>query len=322
MGTKVLAEYLGAQKDVLSVLETAWDNYLQNILKLAEYKPMKYTPALAVAAKVRIADARALPDFQARSGLAEELRIILVRKGGLCLNDFQLLKGYIDEAWKGEDEALRKPNYEEAGQNYYRDASREDWESVQSIGDSMKLYINNKLTVLTGAGMMPVNFQAEVETRRLEFEGVYADFKTAEQTQVATQNRIKAINTCYKEGMEMMLDAQRVYANDAAVRSLFVFSTLLDMINPKTAGVLGLIQDDETHEPLDDVTITFMPENEPGIVVKTNAEGEYASLQMRAQVYKVLVERVGYESIEDEVDVVTGTVTIRRYRMKLATPNP
>lgn len=118
METEVIASYPCSQKDVVSVLETAWENYGLNIVKLTAYKPAKYTAALANEAKLRIAAARALPDFQARSGEAEELRIKLQKQAGFCLNDFQLLKGYIDDVYKGEDVALRKPNYEEAGQAY------------------------------------------------------------------------------------------------------------------------------------------------------------------------------------------------------------
>lgn len=180
----------------------------------------------------------------------------------------------------------------------------------------MKTYIAAKLGKLTTDGNMPASFQTDVDGWISDFEKDYGDFKVAEQTQVATAAKVKALNACFVEGMDMMKDAQRVFVNDAEVRSLFVFSILLDMINPKTAGVRGLIQDTETHVALTDVSITFTPENEPAIVVKSDEEGEYASLRMRAQVYKVKVEKVGYVTIEDEVLVVTGTVTVRKYRME------
>ncbi len=154
----VTAEYNGAQKDVLSVMETAWDNYGLHIEKLSLNKPTKYVPALKGEAKDRIKAARALPDLQARNGKAEELRIDVKKAAADCLQDFQLLKGYIEEAFKGDNEDKRKPNFEEAGQEYYRDASREDWESVQSLTDSMKLYISEKLGVLTTDGDMPALF--------------------------------------------------------------------------------------------------------------------------------------------------------------------
>ncbi len=225
MDTETKAEYPCAQKDVISVLETVWANYVNNIAPLSGYKPAKYNAALAVDAKGRIAAARALPDFQARSGKAEELLNDVRKKADLCLNGFQLLKGYIDDAFKGENEVQRKPNYEEAGQNYYRDASREDWESVQGLCDSMKGYITEKLAKLTTDGNMPATFQADVNGWIADFETFYGDFKEAEQTQVATATKLKALNACYEEGMDMMKDAQRVFAKEPEVKSLFVFAT-------------------------------------------------------------------------------------------------
>ncbi|MFN8321066.1 MAG: carboxypeptidase-like regulatory domain-containing protein [Chitinophagales bacterium] len=316
METEVTASYPCSQKDLISVLETAWDNYDMHLDKLMAYKPAKYTALLASEAKARIAAARTLPDYQARSGEAEELRIKLVREAGYCLNDFQLLKGYIDDVFKGEDVPMRKPNYEEAGQAYYRDGSREDWESVQGLGDSMKIYIEAKLSALTGPGNMPATFQAEVESRRKDFEKTYWQFKVAEQTQEATAAKVRALNACYTEGMDMMKDAQRVYVNDAGVRSLFVFATLLDMVNPKTAGVRGRVQDTDTHAGLAGVTITFTPENEPAIVVTSEEDGYFVSLQMRAQRYGMKTELPGYTLQETEVIVETGTVSTKNISLK------
>lgn len=182
----------------------------------------------------------------------------------------------------------------------------------------MKSYIAAKLGDLTGAGNMPASFEGEVESRRVDFEKTYAKFKVAEQTQVATAEKVKALNACYTEGMDMMKDAQRVYVNDAAIRSLFVFATLLDLVNPKTAGVRGRVQDTDTHEPLAGVQpSTLLPENEPAIVVTSDNEGLYASLQMRAQGYKMKVELAGYILQEMEVVVETGTVSsVRNVSLK------
>ncbi len=308
-------EYPCAQKDAYSVLETAWGNYATHIAPFTNYKPSKYILALAATAKLRIKAARELPDFQARSGLAEELKIMVGQKATLCLNDFQLLKGYIDEAFKGDNIALRKPNYEEAGQLYYREAAQNDWESVQSLGDSMKGYIDSKLAVLTTDGAMPGTFEGEVEGRRLLFEEKYAAFKAAEQTQVATAEKVTATNACYREGMDMMKDGQRVFVNDPDIKSLFVFASLLDMINPKVAGIKGRLQDSVTNVNLTGATGTFTPEGEPAIITETDENGEYAVLRLRAGTYQVKWVLAGYIILEDTVVIELQTVKTKNYKL-------
>ncbi len=139
---------------------------------------------------------------------------------------------------------------------------------------------------------------------------------------MATAKRIKAINACYNEGMEMMTDAQRVHANEPEIKSLFVYATLLEMINPKTAGVRGKLQDADTHEPLVGATGTFTSENEPVIIVTTDEEGEYGSLQMRVGFYKVKWEMTGYETVEGEIEITEHTVIVRNYRLKKETLPP
>ncbi len=96
------------------------------------------------------------------------------------------------------------------------------------------------------------------------------------------------------------------------------------MINPKTAGVRGKLQDFVTHEPLIGATGTFTPENEPAVTVRTDEEGEYGSRQMRVGVYKVKWEMAGYEIVEDEVTITEHTVIVRNYRLnkEIAPPTP
>ncbi len=315
METTISHEYPCAQKDAYSVLDTAWDNYLQHLAAFSAYKPGKYTAALAAQAKLRIKMARELPDNQARSGLAEELRIGVELKGAVLLNDFQLLKGYIDEAYQGDDVAYRKPNYEEAGQLYYRDASRGDWESVMSLGDSMRGYITLKLSVLMTNGQMPASFETTVSGHFTDFEQAYSAYKQAEQTQVATAEKVAATNACYREGIDMMKDGQRLFVHDVDIKALFVFNTILDMINPRVAGVKGRIQAAVTNVNVVGAKGTFSPEGEPAVLAETDENGEYALLRLRAGTYHVKWEMEGFVPVEEDVVIELQTVKTKNYKM-------
>ncbi|MBK7042119.1 MAG: hypothetical protein IPH46_17125 [Bacteroidetes bacterium] len=99
-----------------------------------------------------------MPDDDARSGASELLHIGLVNMGNVCTQNFQFLKGYIDTAFT--DPAVQKVQYVIAGQNYYRDATRGDWEAMVSMNTSAKNYLANagNVTALTAGLNMPPAF--------------------------------------------------------------------------------------------------------------------------------------------------------------------
>lgn len=107
-------------------------------MHLARFTAFKalYTLPFKTTALAAIASAKALPDDDARSGASELLHIGLVNMGNTCLQNFQFLKAYIDTAYT--DPAVQKVQYVIAGQNYYRDASRGDWESMVLMNTSAK----------------------------------------------------------------------------------------------------------------------------------------------------------------------------------------
>jgi hypothetical protein len=98
---------------------------------------------------------------------------------------------------------VQKVQYVIAGQNYYRDASRQDWESMVSMNTSAKNYLANaaNVTALTAGNNMPATFVTTQKTASDNFDVQYANFKLAEETSVETATKIKANNLIFQAGM-------------------------------------------------------------------------------------------------------------------------
>src|SRR3972149_3582174 len=191
--------YNCSQQDLYSALNTLWDNYGQDLADFTAYKP-SYTAAVRAAAKAAIAAAKALPDDQARGAAAEQLRIKVAKKADVVIGNFLQTKGYINGVFAQE---FRKPNYESAGQNNYRKATNDDWESVSGMGTSMNNYLAlNNVLLQAGGTNMPAGFPATVAANVTSFETDYAAFKLASETGVATNTKILAKNACYTTGRE------------------------------------------------------------------------------------------------------------------------
>ncbi|MBP6050156.1 MAG: hypothetical protein KA526_11785, partial [Chitinophagales bacterium] len=241
MADIVNKDYPCSQKDLYSVLETAWGNNGVHLARFTAFKAL-YTLPFKTSALSAVAVAKALPDDDARSGASELLHIGLVNMGKICLQNFQFLKSYIDTAFT--DPAVQKVQYVIAGQNSYRDASRQDWESMVSMNTSAKNYLANagNVTSLTANNNMPAGFVATQKTASDNFDLQYANFKMAEETSVETANKIKANNLCYHAGISMLKDAQVIFMNEPEILTKFVFSNLLALINPPVAGIKGNIK--------------------------------------------------------------------------------
>ena len=176
MADEVKNEYPCSQKDLYSIMETAWRNFDEHQFEFAALKAL-YTVLYSTNAKAAIAAAKALPDNQARGEAAESLRVSLVDQAETCRQNFQKLKSYIVTAYPNK--ALHKGKFEAAGQLYYDGASNEDWESVSQLNQSGSNFIAaNSVALLAGANM-PVGFQAAYDGDASTFLSTYDNFKVA-----------------------------------------------------------------------------------------------------------------------------------------------
>lgn len=276
MANYVKPEYPCSQKDLYSILETAWANYQLKLNNFTAHKAI-YTAGYKTAALAAVAAAKALPDESTRSAAAESLRITLVKAGKTCLLNFQTLKSYIETAFADRDQW--PVQFKAAGGDYYREASQEDWESMELMNQSAKNYLtaNNSLLLGTAPNLnMPATFTANFTAAATSFSTQYLAFKSAEETSTATAAKVAANNACYRTLMGMFRDGQIIFANDLETRKLFVFSNLLDLINPPVAGIRGEVKASGTNEPLH-ATLSIQKDGEMATEIATEDDGSYSS---------------------------------------------
>ncbi len=309
MADIVNKDYPCSQKDLYSVLETAWGNYGVHLARFTGYKAL-YTLPFKTTALSAIATAKAMPDDDARSGASELLHIGLVAMGKICLQNFQFLKGYIDTAFT--DPAVQKVQYVIAGQNSYRDASRGDWESMVSLNTSAKNYLAlpANVTALTANNNMPPAFVATQKTGSDNFDVQYNSFKLAEETSVETANKIKANNLCYHAGISMLNDGQKIFMNEPEILTKFVFSNLLALINPPVAGIKGNIKEAVTNAVVPNVVLTAQKEGGVAQPIEVDVDGVFGE-QLSEGKYSIRVSAVGYVEQSFDLDLkLTGLKTL------------
>ena len=308
MANTVKADYPCSQKDLYSVLETAWGNNGVHLTRFTAFKAL-YTLPFKTAALAAIAAAKAMPDDDARSGASELLHIGLENMGAICTQNFQILKAYIDTAYP--DPAVQKVQYVIAGQNYYRDAARGDWESMVLLNTNAKNYLGAaaNVTALTAGNNMPAAFVATQKTGSDNFDAQYSSFKLAEETSVETANKIKTNNICYHSCMSMLKDAQVIFMNEPEILTKFVFGNLLALINPPVAGVKGSIKEVGTNASIIGAQLTAQLDGDIAKAIDVDDAGEF-SQELKEGNYTLTVSAAGYITQTINVDLkLTGLKT-------------
>jgi hypothetical protein len=309
MADTVNKDYPCSQMDLYSVLETAWGNYGVHLARFTAFKAL-YTLPYKTTALAAISAAKTMPDDDARSGASELLHIGLVSMGNICTQNFQFLKSYIDTAYP--DPQVQKVQYVIAGQNYYRDATRGDWESMVLMNTNAKNYLAlpANVTALTAGNNMPPAFVATQKTGSDNFDAQYNSFKLAEETSVETANKIKANNLCYHTGIAMLKDAQVIFMNEPEIMTKFVFRNLLDLINPPVAGIKGTIKESVTNSVIANATISVQKDGAPAEAVVVDVNGDFGK-QLAEGHYSITVGAVGYVEQVFDLDLkLTGLKTM------------
>lgn len=301
--------YKCTQQQLYAVANLGWQNYLDNLTDFTNYKA-KYTAALGNDAIAAVLAAKNLPNEQARGSVPESLRIQVVQAGLICLDNWQKLKGYINEAFPG----MQKPKLQAAGSAYYRQASNEGWEQMQSMLTSASTFIvDNSPALSQGGDNMPAAFPAKFEADKTDFESKYTAYLNASLGSVSsTGNKIAANNAVYDALLKMFADGQIIYRTDAMKKMLFVFDTLIGFVSvPGATGLRIVAKEKLTALPLPGLAVTAQPGNIQG----TTDENGVLVLSMPENTYSITGIKAGYQTFTEEVDITTGVVSRREVEL-------
>ena len=297
------SNYKCTQQELYEVANLAWRNYSDNLACFTNHKA-RYTAALADAAVEAIRAARNLPEGQSNSAGSETLRIQLEQAVDTCLNNWQILKSYIADAFLVEEQ---KPMLEAAGSGYYRQASGKSWPQMQSLLSSASKFITDHAeTLAQGGNNMPATFPTKFATDKAVFQTKYSDFlASAVNSTSSTNAKITANNAVYDSLIKMLDDGQLIFTNEPAKKSLFVFDTLLSYISSAQAGLRIIAKEKITELPVEGFSITIHPGNLRGA---TDANGVLI-LSLPENTYNIIGIKDGYETFSEEVNIITGVIS-------------
>lgn len=253
-------KYACTTQELYSVCETGWENCSDNLADFTAFKKF-YDAAYITAKEGAIAAAKLLPDEETRVGEHEVERVQLVPLLDDCLDNFQRLSAYIQDAFPKSEWKARK---ESAGGNYYKRASEENWEDTVAMNNAMHAFITTNLAALTAGDNMPATFQGDVSADGAAFLLKYNSFKAKRQTKPATEDKTAANNAIYDDLQKMFKDGTTIYRKNAGKKSLFVFSTIKDMVSPPGSASLK-------------VSVITLPDNAaaPNAAISMQADGGY-----------------------------------------------
>lgn len=295
--------YDSTQQEIYSIADTIYENLTANLADMAAYKPGKYTAAFLITLKGRRTSAMALPDEDQRTSVFETLKTELVDERIKCTNNFDDLKGYIDD---GFPVAVRKIKYEEAGGNFMRDALKNNWEKVVGLNQAMVDFIALYPAELA-AGFMPPPFRGTVSTDEGTFNSKYTAFKNARQTGVATGAKITANNLVDDDLKDLQRDAQKVYRNDAEKLKLFTISVVKAIVSPPGSASLKITcKQKVTNLPKQGLLITIQSRDGVAIQLTTDATGVVVFENIDPADYNVVIVVPGFPNIMKVKEVNTG----------------
>jgi hypothetical protein len=301
---QIQSNYNCTQQELYEVAKVGWRNYKNSLADFTNHKG-KYTPALADEALGAILAAQNLPDGQAWGAGSETLRIQLEQAVDTCLNNWQILKSYITDAFLVEEQ---KPMLEAAGSKYYTSASGKSWPQMQSLLISASKFINDNSEALSrGGNNMPATFPTKFATDKAVFQTKYSAFlESAVNGNSGTNAKITANNAVYDSLIKMFEDGQLIYKNDPVKKPLFAFDTLLSYIGaPGQAGLRIIAKEKTTELPVAGFSVTIQPGNLRGA---TDANGVLI-LSLPENTYNIVGIKDGYETFSEEVDIVTGVIS-------------
>lgn len=280
-----------SQADLYLLLPLAWQHYLENQAAFGAYKKTKYTPLLAEEAMARLEAAMKLPSLQARGAMPEATRVELAKQTEEFLDVWNLLDGYIEEAYdaEGKYKAMR----EAAGSKLYVPAQRLDWGAANDMVNMALAFVDTNLEVLKTKGDMDDNFVVTLKAEGEDVRRVVRRYlKEQQDAEDGTDAKTLANEACFAEFQAMSRDAQRIFRRKPELAAKFQAQGLLETVRgTRQAGIRGVVTDADGQD-VAGATVT-VPGVE-GATAVTDEDGRYF-IPLASGTYTVVVSGEGFD---------------------------
>lgn len=304
--TTTKAKYKSTQPALYATVRAILRSMLLYIAQFTAFKG-KYDAAFVAAQQLKVDTAEAMKDDQQRGADAELFRTQLVTLNRTVLDNFQDLKSYINEVFL---EVERKSQYEAAGQQYFNNGAENNWEKTKQLTVASISYIAaNSVKLLNGGLNMPATFEPDYKADALDFVNKYDAFIDAKKQKDNTENKIVANNALYDLAQDLCLDGQKVFRSDAGKAEEFIYSKVLESIDPPgsaSLNVTGLLS--ETGDPAKGAKFSYILEDDTvtnSIVLGLDGKGKVENADPGR--YTWLLEMDGREPAKGLKEIGKGT---------------
>ncbi|MBL7815449.1 MAG: carboxypeptidase regulatory-like domain-containing protein [Saprospiraceae bacterium] len=293
--------YSCSQPELYVICRKGWDLCETQLPAFTAYK-QKYSPAFVVENQTMINAADAMYDSRARYATAQNLRIDLVDKKDDVLEVFQLLKGYIEDAYRSDK---AKTMIQAAGQQFYVKSSACNWVSVSAMLSAMAPFVTNNLADLTANNNMPADFATQIQTLKTEFDALYKSWSEADIAAYnETEEKVLANNGIFNNLKTMLADAQKVFRKDEAMALKFTWDDLMAQVRgTRPSGINVKTINGANKKAVGNVKLTF---TDIDMVVTTDADGLAKITDIPIGKYTLVIEAEGFE-----------TITMKKYEVKV-----
>jgi len=283
---------------------TVADNLEAKLAEMAAFRG-RYTAPFVAAFRTAIADAKALPDDQARGADSQALLVQMKDKKDEIMGMWVDTGRYIEGAFPKGEWAIRR---EEAGNKSFAKVGTNNWDELVNACSSCKTFLTAKAVTLEDGGLnMPNAFPGLFKTASDAFDVLYASFKFSEQTTVDTNKKITANNGIFTTAMEICKDGQAKFKDDEGVTKMFTWTVIQELINPPGSASLELeTLDMVTLAPVPDAFIVIQREGGAALTLNGDETGIAKQEDIDPGVYKGVVKAKGYVDLEFVKDVDKG----------------
>jgi len=299
--------YSCTQLELYAVAKAGWASYGRNQASFGIFRPI-YSANYGLQRLAEITTAENMPDEQARNSASEVARVNLAARGKVCLDNWQMLKRYIINAFQPQ---FHKAKLEEAGSTLYEKASGENWEVLNGLNVAGSQFIAVNNTALAANQNMPASFPGNFNNAKNAFATDYTTFLSSESnSRLQADAKIVANNNLHKLLMAMFLDGQEIFKSNPTLAKQFIFDDVLKLISsPGAAGLKGIIINRADNAPLAGVTITIVELNK---TVQSVADGSYEFSRIQSGDFTIRFEKAGFTTVQlNAFRIATGTTVTK-----------
>lgn len=305
--------YTESQDELYEGCELLASSIEEELPQLAAFKA-KYDAAFVTAFKNTIQTAIALPDDDQRAAAHEILRINMVNYVDDKVRDaLTSLRLYIRDAYN--DPAEREVRWKEAGFNDYAAAMKYNWEKLKGLLKNANDFITNHLSDLTANNNMPPAFQTTISDIKTQVDSAVTKLLgLRENSKQGTQDKIAANNELNKQKNAICEDGQHVFRKNDAKRAQFVWESIMEIVSPPgKAGLKFDVKEDQTNNPIFEVTGKFQKPGGTIITAKTGKDGKASIDSLEPGKYTGTIEHPDYNTLKVDFEISTGVTSFKHW---------